>query len=139
VRAAISHLEDAGIRQIFVLGFCFGGRAAFMQASQSGIAGVVGFYGVPTRGERGQTPVDEARAGLVRAPVLALYGGADEAITPADRDAYDAALASAGVEHESVVYEGAPHSFFDRAMAEHAEACADAWERVLRFIGVASR
>jgi carboxymethylenebutenolidase len=95
VRAAISHLEEAGIRQIFVLGFCFGGRAAFMQASQPGIAGVVGFYGVPTRGEKGQTPVDEARAGLVQAPVLALYGGADEAITPADRDAYDAALASA--------------------------------------------
>jgi carboxymethylenebutenolidase len=33
-----------------------------------------------------------------------------------------------------VVYDGAPHSFFDRKFEAHAEASADAWERVLAFI-----
>ncbi len=37
---------------------------------------------------------------------------------------------------ETVVYEGAPHSFFDVRAEEHAEACDDAWHRVLRFMGV---
>jgi len=33
-----------------------------------------------------------------------------------------------------VVYDGAPHSFFDRTFAQYREACDDAWRRVLRFV-----
>ena len=38
------------------------------------------------------------------------------------------------VEHEIEVYDGAPHSFFDRRAEQYADASADAWERVLSFI-----
>jgi carboxymethylenebutenolidase len=38
------------------------------------------------------------------------------------------------VEHELVVYAGAPHSFFDRKYEQFAAESADAWERVLGFI-----
>ena len=38
------------------------------------------------------------------------------------------------VEHEIVVYPGAPHSFFDRKYEEFADASEDAWSRVLAFI-----
>ncbi len=62
-------------------------------------------------------------------------GGADEAITPADVAEYEAALTAAGVEHELVTYEGAPHSFFDRKQEEFADASEDAWQRVLDFVG----
>ena len=41
---------------------------------------------------------------------------------------------TAGVEHELVVYDGAPHSFFDRKQAEFADASDDAWRRVLAFV-----
>ncbi len=34
-----------------------------------------------------------------------------------------------------IVYPGAPHGFFDVTADEHAAACADAWSRVLRFLG----
>lgn len=135
VRAAAARLHGAGAAPIFVLGFCQGGRAAFMQASQPGIAGVVGFYGSPVSAEPGgRPPVEEAQAEQIRARVLGLFGGADEKITREHVESYDAALDSAGVPHELIVYRGAPHSFFDRAMDEHADACADAWARVLRFI-----
>lgn len=135
VKAAVAALKDAGATRTYVWGFCFGGRAAFMQASQPDVAGAIGFYGWPTRVEEGgSSPVEEANAKLVKAPVLAIYGGGDERITQRDIDAYDEALRTAGVEHESVVYPGAPHSFFDRKMAEHADACADAWRRVLEFV-----
>ncbi len=52
---------------------------------------------------------------------------------------YRSALAEAGVEHEIEIYEGAPHSFFDRRYEEHAEASADAWRRVLDFIQAHSK
>ncbi|HEX7298327.1 MAG TPA: alpha/beta family hydrolase [Solirubrobacteraceae bacterium] len=137
VSAAVAELGGRGASRTYVLGFCFGGRAAFMQAARDDVAGVVGFYGWPTRVEEGgSSPEREARAGRLTAPVLALYGGADERITEEDAHAFAEALRKAGVDQESVVYDGAPHSFFDRTMAEQAEACEDAWRRVLRFMSV---
>ena len=61
-------------------------------------------------------------------------GGADQAISADDVAAFEAALAEAGVEHEVVTYDGAPHSFFDRKQEEFADASADAWRRVLAFL-----
>jgi carboxymethylenebutenolidase len=137
VDAAIEELRRRGASRVYVLGFCFGGRAAFMQGTRDDVAGVIGFYGWPTRVEDGgSSPVEEARAGRFHAPVLALYGGADEGIPAEDADAFAGALDDAHVPQESVVYDGAPHSFFDRAMDEHAQACDDAWRRVLRFMSV---
>ena len=49
-------------------------------------------------------------------------------------NAFDEALDTAGVEHEVVIYDGAPHSFFDRKQEEFAEASEDAWRRTLAFI-----
>ena len=42
-------------------------------------------------------------------------------------------MRSAGADVETAVYDGAPHSFFDRAFGEWADACADAWRRILAF------
>ncbi len=44
------------------------------------------------------------------------------------------AFTEAGLDHEIHVYPGAPHSFFDRRYEEHAEACEDAWRRMLGFL-----
>jgi carboxymethylenebutenolidase len=74
------------------------------------------------------------RAVDMRGPLLGLYGGDDPNIPPDQVDAFDRALADAGVEHEIVTYPGAPHSFFDRRYEEHAEACEDSWRRVLAFL-----
>jgi carboxymethylenebutenolidase len=70
----------------------------------------------------------------MRGPLLALQAGADANITHEDNAAFDAALSEAGVEHELVEYEGAPHSFFDRKQAEFQAASDDAWRRTLDFI-----
>jgi carboxymethylenebutenolidase len=40
-------------------------------------------------------------------------------------------MRAAGADVDDVVYEGAPHSFFDRAFGDWAEACEDAWRHVL--------
>jgi carboxymethylenebutenolidase len=133
VRVAADRARALGATRVAVMGFCFGGRAALMQASQEGVDGVIAFYGPPAGEGTAGSPLREAQAGLVRAAVLGLYGGADDGIPVADTEAYGAALAAAGVDHRIVVFPGAPHSFFDRRMSEHAEACRDAWARVLGF------
>ena len=61
-------------------------------------------------------------------------GGADQGIPVEQVHAFEQALVDAGVEHELVVYDGAPHSFFDRKQEDFAEASADAWSRVLAFV-----
>jgi carboxymethylenebutenolidase len=136
VRAAVEYLRSAeggSARSVFTVGFCFGGRNSWLAAASGhGLAGAVGFYGMP--GERNGAPGPIQRAGELAAPILALQAGADGHITAEMNAAFDEALAAAGVEHELVTYDGAPHSFFDRRYEEHAEASEDAWRRVLDFV-----
>ena len=63
-----------------------------------------------------------------------IFGGADSAIPVSAVEQFEAALSQAGVQHEIVTYPGAPHSFFDRHYIQHADASADAWQRILTFI-----
>ncbi|HEY8172918.1 MAG TPA: dienelactone hydrolase family protein [Dehalococcoidia bacterium] len=119
---------------VFSVGFCFGGANSWMQAAGGhGLAGVIGFYGRPGAGRDG-SPGPAQRAAEFKAPVLALMGGADQGIPQDQVDEFKTALQGANIEHEVVVYPGAPHSFFDRGFEQHAETAADAWRRSLEFI-----
>jgi carboxymethylenebutenolidase len=133
VGAAIERLRPTS-RAIFTVGFCFGGRNSWLAAAGGhGLAGAIGFYGRPGPARDGK-PGPTARAAELDAPILALMGGADAGIRPEDVEAFEHALDEAGVEHEVVVYPGAPHSFFDRKQAEFADASEDAWRRTLAFV-----
>jgi carboxymethylenebutenolidase len=133
VGAAVEYLRGHGARSIFTVGFCFGGRNSWLAAAAGhGLAGAIGFYGMPA--ERNGVPGPAQRASELAAPILALQAGADQNITAEHNEAFDRALDAAGVEHEVVTYDGAPHSFFDRKQEEFADASADAWSRVLAFI-----
>jgi len=126
IRAAVDFLREQGCRSIFTVGFCFGGSNSWnAAASGHGLAGAVGFYGRPGRVER---------LAEIAAPILALMGGADEGIPRQDVEDFDRALSDAGVDHEVELYDGAPHSFFDRRFDDYAEASADAWSRVIAFV-----
>jgi carboxymethylenebutenolidase len=131
VSAAVEHLRGSA-QSIFTVGFCFGGRYSWISAADGhGLAGAVGFYGQPKERE---SPGPTQRAGEMECPILALQAGDDQNITAEDNAAFEEALSEAGVEHELVTYEGAPHSFFDRKQEQFADASADAWRRVLAFI-----
>ena len=135
VGACAEHLRGSGCDAIFTVGFCFGGRNSWLAAASGhDLAGAIGFYGRPGPGADG-SPGPTARAGELAAPILGLMGGADDGIPPDEVEAFDDALEEAGVEHEIVVYPGAPHSFFDRKYEEFAADSEDAWSRVLAFLG----
>ena len=132
--AAAKHLREAGCASVFTVGFCFGGRNSWLAAASGhSLAGAVGFYGRPGEGRDG-SPGPIQRASEMAAPILGLMGGDDPGIPQEDVDAWDAALDETGVEHEIVVYPGAPHSFFDRKYEEFADASEDAWNRTLAFL-----
>jgi len=118
---------------IFTVGFCFGGRNAWLAAAGGHeLAGAIGFYGMP--GERNGQPGPLDRVAEIRAPILALQAGDDANITAEHNAAFDAALRDAGIEHDVVTFDGAPHSFFDRHHADFQAASDDAWRRTLAFI-----
>lgn len=123
-------------RNVFSVGFCFGGRLAFLTATHEGLdlAGAIGFYGPPAGPGRAGTPPPIDLVSEMRCPILGLFGGDDGTIPAADVDRFRRALGEAGVEHELVVYPGAPHSFFDRKAEQFADASADAWRRALDFV-----
>jgi carboxymethylenebutenolidase len=131
--AAIAVLRERGATKIFSVGFCFGGRASWVAAASGhGLAGSIGFYGSPTR-ERGGPSVVQ-RAADIANPILALQAGDDQGILPEHNEEFERTLTEHGVEHEIVVFAGAPHSFFDRKQEDFAEASDDAWRRTLAFI-----
>jgi carboxymethylenebutenolidase len=133
VGTCVRHLRALDCTAIFTVGFCMGGRQSWLAAaSHHGLRGAAGFYGHP--GERNGVLGPIQRVADIECPILALQAGDDQNITAQDNAQFDAALREAGIEHEVIVYEGAPHSFFDRKQEQFAEASEDAWRRVLEFL-----
>ena len=70
----------------------------------------------------------------MKAPLLVLVAGDDQATTPEQAMEFKEKLEHAGVPFEQHVYKGAPHSFFDRSYEQWQDACDDAWRRMLNFV-----
>ena len=125
VTAAIAYLRERTRPDLPVVtvGFCFGGSHSWRLAGNSAVdlGGSVGFYGRPEL---------TGDAAALR-PTLMVIAGADAATPVEDQLALAERLRAGGAEVETAVYDGAPHSFFDRAYGDWAEACADVWRRVL--------
>jgi carboxymethylenebutenolidase len=126
-------------QRLFSVGFCYGGRLSFnLAASEHGFAGVIGFYGQVLARDDGDQHAPLRLAPRYRCPVLGLFGGADAGIPVSAVEEFRSTLEANAVSHEIAVYDGAPHSFFDRTCEQHREACDDAWRRVLGFVGRAA-
>jgi carboxymethylenebutenolidase len=138
IRAAARHLrmeDERRVDALFTIGFCFGGRLAYLSATLGlDLAGSIGFYGVPVGAGRAGTPAPADVADQMTNPILGIWAGADGATSADDVATFDGALGRAGVEHRFVTYDGAPHSFFDRKAEEFADASAASWEETLTFV-----
>lgn len=133
IKASLAHLPTG--KPTFIMGFCMGGSLSILSSTQDlNLTGAIGFYAGLSRQMAGSngTVLDESVH--VHNPFLGLFGGADQGIPVEQVQTLDKNLDQTGVEHEIVIYEGAPHSFFDRRATEFAEASSDAWTRVLGFI-----
>lgn len=120
-----------------VLGFCLGGRFAFLGAVTWAWAAAVSFYpgGIVTPAFETLPPLVGRAEGL-RAPWLGLFGDRDDTIAVADVERLRAELEEAVVDADVVRYAEVGHAFHnDRRPSYVADAAEDAWERATAWIG----
>ena len=128
--------SKADTSKLGVTGFCWGGRQVWLYAAHNpNLKAGVAWYGplqFPKSENAPVNPVDEVKR--MNAPVLGLYGGADEGIPAAQVDAMRGAIKAAGKSSEIVVYPDTPHAFnADYRPSYRPEQAQDGWERMLAW------
>jgi carboxymethylenebutenolidase len=111
------------------VGFCFGGRMSLALGLARPLDAVCTFYG------GGMQQLFD-RLGDLKAPMLGLFGDADQSIPVGTVEQFDKLLDRIGVEHEIKVYPNSGHAFFRDTDPNvyRPEAAKDAWERVTKFL-----
>ena len=116
-----------------ITGFCWGGRIVWLYAAHNqNLRAGVAWYGVltgPTNEMRTSHPL--AQVARINAPILGLYGGADQGIPNDTVDQMRAALRAGGKPSEIVTYPDMPHAFHADYRPSYREAAArDGWRRL---------
>jgi carboxymethylenebutenolidase len=129
----------ANTEKLGITGFCRGGRMVWMySAHQKKLGAGVAWYGGlgATPPAMTQTPLDIVDQ--LNAPVLGLYGGADQGIPLEQveklREALKKSRSQKARQSEIHIYEGMPHGFnADYRPSYRKEAAADGWKRMLAW------
>lgn len=118
-----------------VTGFCWGGRITWLYSAHNPrVKAGVAWYGRLAGQNTPLTPEHPLDlAGKLKAPVLGLYGGADQGIPLDSVEKMKAALAggsAAAKQSTFVVYPEAPHAFHaDYRPSYRKDAAEDGWKR----------
>ena len=127
--------------KVGVIGYCSGGRHAFLTAVSLPVDAAVDCYGAfvvgtPPEGFPLKVTPLVGRVSELNCPLLGLFGNDDVFPNPEQVDELEAALKDAGKDYEFHRYDGAGHAFFsvDRT-AYRPEAAVDGWQRVFDFFG----
>lgn len=121
-----------------VLGFCMGGRLAFLASAQfpERVRAAVCFYGAGIAPEQDPwgRPALLDRVPDIRAPLMLHYGAQDGSIKPDEQTRIAAALSAANKRFTLSVFKNAGHGFFsDRRKSYVESAATEAWAMSLRF------
>ena len=122
--------------RLAITGFCWGGRQTWLYAAHNpALKAGVAWYGVLDGAATDRTPKFPLDlAAQIKAPVLGLYGSADQGIPMDDVDAMRSELTKAGSKSQMHVYEGAPHAFHaDYRPTFRKDAAEDGWKRLLAW------
>jgi carboxymethylenebutenolidase len=138
--AYLRALDDSN-GKVGAIGYCSGGRQAFLAACSLQLDAAVDCYGAciinPPPEGRGLklTPI----IGLAKdlsCPLLGLFGAEDKLPAPEETAELAKVLDGLGKEHEFHTYDGAGHAFFavDRP-AYRVAAANDGWQKIWDFYG----
>jgi carboxymethylenebutenolidase len=124
------------LARLGITGYCWGGRIVWLYTAhnpdvKAGVAWYGRLVGQPNELQP-KYPINVVSD--LKAPVLGLYGGADQGIPVASVDQMRAALKDAGKTAEINVYPGTPHAFFaDYRPSYRKEQAEDGWKRLLEW------
>jgi carboxymethylenebutenolidase len=119
---------------VSAIGYCMGGRAAFLAALTLPLAGAISYYGggiAPSASNPGLL----GRANGLSGRMLFFWGGRDKHIPPEQVRAVTDALRAAGKNFVNVEISNADHAFFCDARASYSPSAALlAWPLTLAFL-----
>ena len=129
VRAAFGWLEQEGVgHNTVAVGYCLGGRVAFVANSGVRLKAAASYYG-------GRIPPLLGRAPKLSGPMLFFWGGQDHHIPETDRQAIVSGVRDANKVFVNVTFSDADHGFFCDARASyHPAAAAQAWSLTKTFL-----
>jgi carboxymethylenebutenolidase len=129
-KACLDWLTNQGVKNIAAVGFCLGGRIAFVANSALPLKAAVSYYGGNI------APASLPLAKDQKSPVLFHWGGLDKHLTPEVVAPVEAAMRSAGKDYVSTVYAKADHAFNCDARPNnyHAESAELAWVSTIAFL-----
>ncbi|MET0441988.1 MAG: dienelactone hydrolase family protein [Casimicrobiaceae bacterium] len=137
--ACVAFAKDSGkaeTARLGITGFCWGGRIVYMYAAHNpNVKAGVAWYGATARAffQGDKTALDVA--GQIKAPILGLYGAADQGI-PNDtvEKMYGALKAAGSPRSEYTLYPDTPHAFHaDYRPSYRKERAEDAWNKMLAW------
>ena len=136
--AAWAKSQGGDTNRLGIMGFCRGGRTVWVYAaSNPSLKAGVAFYGtvVDPPAQKSIWPKSPTElAPEMKAPVLGLYGEADQGIPVAQVEAMKAALANAKKTAEFKIYPGAPHGFHaDYRASYRKDAAEEAWKEMVAW------
>jgi carboxymethylenebutenolidase len=141
VGGCAQHLRslDSSNGKVGVIGYCSGGRQAFLAATSLPLDAAVDCYGAfvvgtPPEGHPLQVQPLLHRVPELRCPLLGLFGAQDAYPSPDQVDELAAALRDAGKAHEFHTFPDAGHGFFavDRP-GYRAQAATEGWALIADF------
>jgi len=137
--ATVAWVKSSGkgdTARLGVTGFCWGGRIVWLYSAHNpNLKAGVAWYGRlvnPPDALHPKNPID--LVGALKAPVLGLYGGADQGIPVASVEKMRAALKEGKQPAEIVLYPDTPHGFYaDYRPSYRPVQAADGWKRMLEW------
>jgi carboxymethylenebutenolidase len=124
--------------KLAVTGYCWGGRIVWLYAAHQPKlkSGVAWYGGLVARGQptalQPKSPIDVVAD--LKAPVLGLYGEADQGIPVDTVDKMKAALKAANKPGDIILYPQGPHGFHaDYRPSYRKEMAEDGWKRLLAW------
>lgn len=126
----------ANTGKLAITGFCWGGRITWLYAAHNPkLDAGVAWYGRLIGEATANTPTHPVDVtDQIKAPVLGLYGGADQGIPVETVERMRAGLRAFVKPGEIIVYPDAPHAFnADYRPSYRKEVAEDAWKKMLAW------
>jgi carboxymethylenebutenolidase len=137
--ATVAWAKESGkgdTSKLAITGFCWGGRIVWLYAAHNpGLKAGVAWYGRLVGQPDALHPKSALElAGQLKAPVLGLYGGADQGIPQESVEQMREAIKREGKTAEIIVYPNTPHAFLaDYRPSYRPEQAEDGWKRMLAW------